>query len=122
MRLGKATHLYHALSLVGISAAYLGADFLISRHPLTGIALTLIGASLSTAWIITVPRCRLWNFDWTALIRFWFFVVLCGGTSVFLVQKYYDESNYKLPFRAESQVSPGDRSRAPWCPAPFRCE
>jgi hypothetical protein len=122
MRLGKATHVHHALSLIGISAAYFGADFLISRHPITGIALTLIGASWSTAWIIKLPRCRLWNFDLTALIRFWFFVVLCGGTSVFLVQKYYDEPDYELLLRAESQVPPGDRSRPPWCPAPFRCE
>jgi hypothetical protein len=122
MRPGKATHVHNALSLIGISAAYFGADFLISRHPITGIALTLIGASWSAAWIIMLPRCRLRNFDLTILIRFWFFVVLCGGTSVFLVQKYYDEPDYELLLRAESQVPPGDRSRAPWCPVPFRCE
>jgi hypothetical protein len=119
MRLGKANHLHHALSLIGISVVYGGADFLIRRQPITGIALTLTGASWSAAWIIMLPRIHLWNLDLTPLIRFWLLVVLCGGTSVFLVQKYYDEPNH---MGASMPVPPDDKTRAPWCPAPFRCE
>jgi hypothetical protein len=115
MRLGKATHLLYALFVFGISAAYLGANFLISRHPIIGIALTLIGAFWSAALIITLPRTRLWNLDLTALIRFWLLVVICGGTSVFLVQKHFDKQNYQLPLRAGLPPTP-------WCPAPFWCE
>jgi hypothetical protein len=122
MRLGKATHLHQALSLIGISAAYAGADFLINRHPTAGIALTLIGASWSAAWVITLPRTRIWNSDLTTLIRFWLLVVIGGGTSAFLVQKYYDEPSYGLLLRSGPPVPPGDKTRAPWCPAPFRCE
>jgi len=122
MRLGKATHLYHALSLIGISAAYLGPDFLVSRHPITGIVLTFIGALWSAALILTLPRTRLWNLDLTALIRFWLLVVLCGGTSVFLAQKYNEESDYELLLRARMPFPPDDKTRAPWCPVPFRCE
>jgi hypothetical protein len=122
MRLGKATHLHHSLSLIGISAAYFGADFLISRHPITGIALTLIGASWSAAWVITLPRTRIWNLDLTALIRFWVLAVLCGGTSVFLVQKYYEEQDRQLLLRVGLPIPSNEETRAPWCPAPFRCE
>src|SRR5471030_471227 len=97
MRLGKATHVHNVLSLIGISAAYLGADFLISRHPITGIALTLIGASWSAVWVLTMPRARLWNIDLTTLLRFWLLAVLCGGTLVFLAQMYYDEPISEVP-------------------------
>lgn len=121
MRLGKATHLHYALSLSGISAAYLGADFLISRHPITGIALTLIGAAWSAALIIRLPSFRLGNLDLTALIRFWLLVVLFGGTTAFLVQKYYDEQNHQLSSATGLPVA-ADKAPAPWCPTPFRCE
>jgi hypothetical protein len=119
MRLGKATRAHHALSLIGISVVYAGAEFLISRHPITGMALTLIGASWSSAWVITLPRIRIWNSDLTTLIRLWLLVVLFGGTSAFLVQKSYDEPNHWGP---SMPVPPDDKTRAPWCPAPFRCE
>jgi uncharacterized membrane protein YdbT with pleckstrin-like domain len=115
MRLGKATPLHYALSLIGISAAYFGADLLISRHPITGIALTLIGASWSAVTVTTLPRIRLWNSDLTAIIRFWLLVMLFGGTLAFLVQKYYDEQNRQLSLA--TGLPP-----APWCPAPFWCE
>jgi hypothetical protein len=122
MRFGRATHLHHALYLTGISAAYFGANLLISRHPIAGIALTLIGASWSAVWIVALPRTRLLNLDLTALIRFWLLVVLCGGTSAFLVQKYYDKQTHRLSLRAGLLALPDDKTPAPWCPTPFRCE
>jgi hypothetical protein len=122
MRLRKATHLYHALSLIGITAAFLGGDFLIRSHALTGIILTFIGASWSAAWVMKLPRTRLWNLDLTPLIRFWLLFALCSGTLVFLVQKYYDEQNYQLLLRSGLLFPPDDKPRAPWCPPPFRCE
>jgi len=121
MRFGRATHLHHALYLTGISAAYFGANLLISRHPIAGIALTLIGASWSAVWIVVLPRTRLLNLDLTALIRFWLLVVLFGGTSAFLVQKYHDEQNHQLSLATGLPVA-ADKTLAPWCPAPFWCE
>ena len=123
MRLGKAIHSQYALPFTGISAAYLGADFLIDRHLVTtGIVLTLIGAFWSVAWGMTLPRLRLWDLDLTALIRFWLVVVICGGTSTFLVQKYYDEQNYQASLPAGSPVAADGKPHPSWCPAPFWCE
>jgi hypothetical protein len=122
MRLLETIHSHYALSFTGISAAYFGADFLIVRHPVTGIVLTLIGAFWSGVWIIGLPRIRLWHLDLTALIRFWLLVVICGGTSAFLVQKYYDEQNYRLSLSSGFPVPADGKTRPSWCPAPFWCE
>jgi hypothetical protein len=122
MRLGETIHSHYAVSFTGIAAAYLAADILIDRHLVTGIALTLIGAFGFVAWVMTLPRLRLWDLDLTALIRFWLLVVICGGTSVFLVQKYYDERNYQSSLPAGSPVPADGKTRPSWCPAPFRCE
>jgi hypothetical protein len=121
MRLGEAIHSQNALSFIGISAVYLGADLLIDHHLVTGIALTLIGAFWSAAWVMTLRRLRLQNLDLTALIRFWLLLVICGGTSAFLVQKYYDEQNYRLSLPSGLLVPADGKTPVPWCPAPFRC-
>ena len=122
MRLLETIRSHYLLSFTGIFAAYLGADFLIVRHPVTGIFLTLIGAFWSAAWIVTLPRIRLWHLDLTILVRFWFLVALCVGTSAFLVQKYYDEQNYQLSLPSGVAVPADGTTRPSWCPAPFRCE
>jgi hypothetical protein len=122
MRLGETIHSHYALSFTGISAAYLGADFLIDRHLVTGIILTLIGAFWSAAWVMTLPGLRLWDLDLTALIRFWLLVAICGGTSAFLLQKYYDEQNYQLSLPAGLPVPADNKAPTSWCPAPFWCE
>jgi hypothetical protein len=122
MRLLKTIHPHYALCFTGISAAYFGADLLIVHHPVTGIVLTLIGAFWSVAWVMTLPRLRLWDLDLTALIRFWLLVVICVGTSAFLVQKYYDEQNHQLSLPAGLPVPADSKTRPSWCPPPFWCE
>lgn len=122
MRLREGFHSHYALSLIAISAAYLGANFLADHHPVAGMVLTLIGASWSAGWLLTLPRICLWDLDLTALIRFWFLVLLCAGTVAFLVQKYDDWRNYQLTLPTGLQVPAYDKTTEPWCPPPFRCK
>jgi hypothetical protein len=122
MRPGEAIRSRNALSFIAIFAAYLWADLLIVRHLRSGIALTLVGAFWSVAWIMTLPRLQVWGFDLTALIRFWLLVAVFGGTSAFLVQKYYDEQNYRLSLPSGLPVPSDGKTRPGWCPPPFWCD
>jgi hypothetical protein len=122
MRLREAIHSHYGLSFIGIFAAYAGADFLILRHPVPGMVLTLVGAFWSAAWAMTLPGIHFRGIDVTALIRFWLLVLICAGTSAFLVQKDYDEQSYQLSLPSVLPDSPDNKAAKSWCPAPFRCE
>jgi hypothetical protein len=86
------------------------------------MALTLVGAFWSVAWIVTRPRLQVWGFDVTALVRFWLLVAVFGGTSAFLVQKYDDEQNYWASLPSGLPVLSDGKNRPAWCPPPFLCE